>query len=150
MKEWKLNLKIVYVAVFLFLNLPNAYSQKQYLPLPDGSSVTIRQGETPEQTWTRAQNMYPEAFGNVRVPKQKIMDLDWYNECKLKAAKTSNASIAAAVQACEYKAVPKKCRIHNVEKDSVGNEKADLRIQCVEECNKANYFSKTLGECSRG
>lgn len=32
------------------------------LPLPDGRFVTIREGETPEQTWARAQQMYPEAF----------------------------------------------------------------------------------------
>ena len=35
----------------------------QYLPLPDGSSVTIRDGETPEQAWARAIESYPEAFG---------------------------------------------------------------------------------------
>ena len=34
----------------------------QYLPLPDGTSVTIREGETPAQAWARAQQMYPEAF----------------------------------------------------------------------------------------
>ena len=33
------------------------------LPLPDGTTVAIREGETPEQTWARAQRMYPEAFG---------------------------------------------------------------------------------------
>jgi hypothetical protein len=41
----------------------------QYLPLPDGSSVTIREGETPQQTWARAQQMYPEAFGTRVAPK---------------------------------------------------------------------------------
>lgn len=35
----------------------------QYLPLPDGTSVTIREGESPAQAWARAQQMYPEAFG---------------------------------------------------------------------------------------
>jgi len=35
----------------------------QYLPLPDGSSVTIREGETPQQAWVRAIESYPEAFG---------------------------------------------------------------------------------------
>ena len=35
------------------------------LPLPDGTTVAIREGETPAQTWARAQQMYPEAFGNV-------------------------------------------------------------------------------------
>jgi len=34
----------------------------QYLPLPDGSSVTIREGESPQEAWARAQRMYPEAF----------------------------------------------------------------------------------------
>ena len=34
----------------------------QYLPLPDGSSVTIREGESPRDAWARAQKMYPEAF----------------------------------------------------------------------------------------
>jgi hypothetical protein len=33
------------------------------LPLPDGTTVAIREGETPAQTWARAQQMYPEAFG---------------------------------------------------------------------------------------
>ena len=32
------------------------------LPLPDGTSVTIREGETPEETWLRAIREYPEAF----------------------------------------------------------------------------------------
>ena len=34
----------------------------QALPLPDGSFVTIREGETPQDTWARAQKMYPDAF----------------------------------------------------------------------------------------
>ncbi len=34
-----------------------------YLPLPDGSVVTIREGENPDQTWARALREYPEAFG---------------------------------------------------------------------------------------
>lgn len=35
----------------------------QYLPLPDGSVVTVREGETPDAAWARAQQEYPEAFG---------------------------------------------------------------------------------------
>jgi hypothetical protein len=35
----------------------------KYLPLPDGTSVTIREGETPQDAWARAQRTYPEAFG---------------------------------------------------------------------------------------
>lgn len=35
----------------------------QYLPLPDGSFVIIRQGEVPADAWERAQREYPTAFG---------------------------------------------------------------------------------------
>ena len=41
----------------------------QYLPLPDGNSVAIREGETPQQAWERAQEMYPESFG-IRQKKE--------------------------------------------------------------------------------
>jgi len=34
----------------------------QAVPLPDGTQVLIRDGETPEQAYARAQQMYPEAF----------------------------------------------------------------------------------------
>ena len=37
----------------------------QYLPLPDGSSLKLREGETPAQGWARAQQMYPEAFARA-------------------------------------------------------------------------------------
>ena len=39
------------------------------LPLPDGRFVTIREGETPEQTWARAQQMYPDAFAAKQAPE---------------------------------------------------------------------------------
>jgi hypothetical protein len=35
----------------------------QYLPLPDGRSLTVREGESAAQAWGRAQKDYPEAFG---------------------------------------------------------------------------------------
>lgn len=35
----------------------------QYIPLPDGNSLKLREGESPDQGWERAQKMYPEAFG---------------------------------------------------------------------------------------
>jgi len=35
----------------------------QYLPLPDGSFVTVREGEQPADAWERAQREYPTAFG---------------------------------------------------------------------------------------
>jgi len=44
------------------------------LPLPDGTTVAIREGETPAQTWARAQQMYPEAFGNVPEKAKPTQD----------------------------------------------------------------------------
>ena len=43
----------------------------QSVPLPDGSSVTIREGETPEATYARAQQMYPEAFTTTPPQEEK-------------------------------------------------------------------------------
>jgi hypothetical protein len=40
---------------------------KGYLPLPDGSYVTVRDDETPEQAFARARKEYPEAFEVKRV-----------------------------------------------------------------------------------
>lgn len=37
----------------------------QYLPLPDGSSLKLREGETPAEGWARAQQQYPEAFARA-------------------------------------------------------------------------------------
>ena len=42
----------------------------KYVPLPDGSSVTVREGETPEQAYMRAVQMYPEAFGRKEERKE--------------------------------------------------------------------------------
>ena len=44
----------------------------QALPLPDGRFVTIREGETPAQTWERAQRMYPEAFRSREPEKKEV------------------------------------------------------------------------------
>jgi hypothetical protein len=35
----------------------------QFLPLPDGSSLKLREGESPQAGWARAFESYPEAFG---------------------------------------------------------------------------------------
>jgi len=43
----------------------------QNLPLPDGTSVTIREGETPAQAYARAQRMYPEAFRSKEPEKKE-------------------------------------------------------------------------------
>lgn len=42
----------------------------QYLPLPDGNSVTIREGETPSDAWKRALQMYPESFA-TKTPEEQ-------------------------------------------------------------------------------
>lgn len=42
----------------------------QYLPLPDGSYVTIREGESPDSAWIRALQDYPSAFEPPAPPKQ--------------------------------------------------------------------------------
>jgi hypothetical protein len=43
----------------------------QAVPLPDGRYVAIRDGETPEQAYARAQQMYPEAFVQKQAPTPK-------------------------------------------------------------------------------
>ena len=43
----------------------------QYVPLPDGSSVTVQPGETPKEAWARAQRQYPEAFAGPEKPKEE-------------------------------------------------------------------------------
>ena len=43
----------------------------KYLTLPDGNSVTIREGETPEQTWARAQRDFPNSFPKAQTQEAK-------------------------------------------------------------------------------
>ena len=47
----------------------------QAVPLPDGSYVSIREGETPQQAYARAQQMYPEAFKTATpaAPKETTL-----------------------------------------------------------------------------
>ena len=42
----------------------------QYLPLPDGSSLKLREGETPAEGWARAQRAYPDAFAAAKPAEQ--------------------------------------------------------------------------------
>lgn len=42
----------------------------QSVLLPDGNSVTIREGETPEATYARAQQMYPKSFAGKKPPEE--------------------------------------------------------------------------------
>ena len=82
---YKRALKIICL-IQLLINCTSAYAVLS-LPLPDGSSVTIQPGETPKDTWTRAQRMYPEAFKLKTISNSKKYDTDYFNQCKLKAAK---------------------------------------------------------------
>ena len=41
----------------------------KYLPLPDGSSLLVKEGETPQQAWARAQQSYPDAFVTQQAPE---------------------------------------------------------------------------------
>lgn len=48
----------------------------QSVPLPDGTKVTVRPGETPESAYARAQKMYPEAFASdtpVAQPRKGVL-----------------------------------------------------------------------------
>lgn len=56
-----------------FLSRQNLDTMPKYLPLPDGNSVTIREGETPTQAWIRAQEMFPASFGlKPEQPEEKV------------------------------------------------------------------------------
>ena len=43
----------------------------QSVLLPDGNSVTIREGETPESAYARAQQMYPNSFAGKKPPEEQ-------------------------------------------------------------------------------
>jgi hypothetical protein len=146
----KIKLIFAFLALqILFVSLSNA---AMYLPLPDGNSLLMKDGETAKEAWARAQNQYPESFKIKIIPNSKKYDTDYFNQCKLKAAKetSSDYALLTALQSCEYKATPKKCREFGIETDRFGNEKGDKRVSCVEECANANPYSKSLGECSKG
>jgi len=46
----------------------------QYVPLPDGNSVKVREGETPAQAYERAQTMYPDSFGIKKEERKAKQD----------------------------------------------------------------------------
>jgi hypothetical protein len=52
--------------------------------LPDGTYVAVRDGETAQQAYSRAQKMYPDAF-EITLPPEKKMDMDWYSITTLQA-----------------------------------------------------------------
>jgi len=124
----------------------------QYLPLPDGSFYPVQEGQSPKDAWLKAQEKYPEAF-KLALPPEKTMDMDWYNDCIQKASTSpnmSNSALGVSMGACAYKAVPKKCRAFAITTAPNGKESGDARMRCIEECRNANYYSKSVGECSKG
>lgn len=145
--------RILCMLIFL-LTLTNIYAQnkKQSVILPDGSYFPIKEGEAPWEALNEARKLYPRAFGLEKIPDNKKFDLTWFNSCRLNSVKEAKTDIAASqmVMSCRELAVPYKCRNFQITKDDVGNEFGSERVQCVEECEKANYFTKTYGECKKG
>ena len=43
----------------------------EYLPLPDGSFLTLKKGQDPKDAWAKAVEAYPEAFGVTKEEKEK-------------------------------------------------------------------------------
>lgn len=137
----------------MFLVSTSLSAQKELsLPLPDGSFVRIREGETAKAAWIRAQNMYPEAFGFKKIDDANKMDIDWFNDCRTRISKEAktDAALGQMLASCRHQAVPQKCRGFQVKFDAIGNEVGDERVRCVEECSLANFYSKNLGECKKG
>jgi hypothetical protein len=137
----------------LFLVCLNIQAQqKKYLPLPDGSSLEVKEGMTAQQAWQQAMRVYPEAFGLKRIDENLVMDVDWFNQCRTRVAREAktDASLNQMVQACRYQAVPKKCRIFSIKTDKLGNEVADELMTCYQACKESNIYSRTAGECSKG
>ena len=141
-----------FLLLLLVLNLQQVHAEKRYIELPDGSYFEIRKDERPEDAILEAARKYPEAFVIKKIPDSKKYDVDFFNSCKLSAAKStvSQAAMISAIQACQYKAIPKKCRALSITTDRHGNETGADRVKCVEQCNNANAYSKSLGECSKG
>jgi hypothetical protein len=68
----------------------------QTVPLPDGTQVAVRPGETPESAYARAQKMYPEAFASKTSEKQPESGL-------MPALKSGIAGLKADVAAVKGK-----------------------------------------------
>jgi hypothetical protein len=43
----------------------------QYLPLPDGNSLLMKEGETPQEAYARAQRQFPDSFKVKEAPRQE-------------------------------------------------------------------------------
>jgi hypothetical protein len=80
------------------------------------------------------------------------MDPTWFNTCRLNALRDAKTEVASGqmMAACRELAVPQKCRAFEISKDALGNESGAERVRCIEECEKANFYSKNYGECKKG
>lgn len=144
-------MKYIILTLIFILFAPYAVAAK-YIKLPDGSLFPVKEGESYEHALREAQRIYPKPFGLIKLPREKIMDMNWFNQCKSKNiinAKTE-AAIVQLTLTCEYQSVPKKCRQFQIERDGMGNESSDARLECVKSCNEANFYSSKVGECSKG
>jgi hypothetical protein len=146
---------IKYVALLITLFIgPNELhaQQKKYLPLPDGTFLELKEGQSSREAWLKAQTAYPEAFGLKSIDDDKKMDIDWFNECRTRVAKEAKTDTALfhMLQSCSQQAVPQRCRAYSIKSDALGNETGQERVKCIEECSRANYYSKTFGECKKG
>ena len=142
----------IFILIFSNIHKVDAKDEGKFLRMPDGNSIQIKPGQTADEAWIQAWSKFPKSFGLYVIPDEKIMDLDWFNECRAKAVKgaTIDLAVVQIVKACKYQAVPKKCRNFEISKDYLGNEIGEARIKCVEQCEAAGMFSKRVGECRKG
>jgi hypothetical protein len=129
-----------------------AQAQEKYLPLPDGSYLKLRPGETAREGLSRARESYPQAFIVRKIPDDKKFDVEFYNQCKLEKSRDAKTESALwiVLDSCMQLAIPRKCRKFEIQQDRFGNETGDDRIKCVQECMSANVYSRSVGECRRG
>lgn len=143
----------IFLSVILVLVSPLAQSQqRKAVQLPDGTWFPIKEGESPQAAMMEALRLYPKSFGTYRIPEDKKLDIDWFNKCRANAVKEAktDAAINQMILSCKHMAVPKKCRSFEIKNDRLGNEVGEERMQCIEQCSSANYYSKSIGECSKG
>jgi phage shock protein A len=92
----------------------------QYVPLPDGNSVKVREGETPTQAYERAQTMYPESFGIKKEERKSKQDTSGF-----KAA----ASAGATRLGGEFELLKGKLGVKSEEEAQKEYEAAQKRAQ---------------------
>jgi len=90
----------------------------------------------------------------VPDPPTAAFDEDYYNECLLKNVKpgVDRSATGVIMQACKYKATPKKCRALSDDGIDVFDPlgPSTERSKCTRACKTENYYSRTFGDCSTG